>query len=216
MTFSRGRKLNTWRTHLRLLLWIPIRPRYRQQLAQSKGRGIPHLLNRHHTWVSFLRKFEQEVSWPVCVFHHRNHLKRLWILHVYIRNPAKKSKSLQPSPEGITLSGNQTVILAFKLPESFMTWGVIPSRKCSIVSFKMVYVYIRNLSDTTRLKLMAKTVFQMYHSATLMSIAVSNWGEVLAPDNPSKEKEVMKDQYDVFLYEQNQLQEQLVNFYNYI
>lgn len=40
-----------------------------------------------------------------------------------------------------------------------------------------------------------------------MFITAAGRGEVLDPNNPTKEKEVLKGQYDVIVYERNKLRE---------
>lgn len=58
---------------------------------------------------------------------------------------------------------------------------------------------------------MAEITFNMYQSASLLSLAVADRSEVFACGNPSKENEFLKGHCDLAVHEWNQLQEKLAS-----
>lgn len=61
------------------------------------------------------------------------------------------------------------------------------------------------------LELMIEMTFNMYQVVSLLSLAVVGHGSMFSPNNPSKEKEILKGQHDLALNEWNRLPKKLVS-----
>lgn len=70
--------------------------------------------------------------------------------------------------------------------------------------------YIQNLSDTRKMELVVETTYHMFRGASLMTLDVAGWGEMLVLGDLPKENEQWKNKCEVVICERIVLQENML------
>lgn len=114
---------------------------------------------------------------------------------------------------GVVSGGSMALLPLFKFLQVFLSLRSQTSYEVPFYIVEGDNTHVWNLTDTTKLGLVMETNYHMKQGVALLSLVAAGMGEVMAPNNLSKQKNPQKGQHNLVTYEHDQLSNKFDSFH---